>query len=172
MKWKGLPLFKTVFDCALMPMLLDELKPGTIFEIGAGAGASALWLADLLRVHANPAIIHSVDIRPLTSTDPQIVFYRGDCARPESLFPQEVLRMAPHPWLVIEDAHVNVAAVLIHIDGFMQRGDYLVVEDSLIKKPDLITFVQIQPRYLVDTYYTDFFGRNATCAADSIFRRT
>jgi hypothetical protein len=83
-----------------------------------------------------------------------------------------LLLSAPRPWLVLEDAHVNVHDVLAHMDGFLARGDYLLVEDSRIKTEDLAKFLaQRAQRYRVDTRYTDFFGRNATCAANSIFVR-
>jgi hypothetical protein len=59
------------------------------------------------------------------------------------------------------------------MDHFLAPGDYLFVEDSRIKTQDLIRFLaQRAQRYDVDTRYTDFFGRNATCAANSIFVRT
>ena len=55
----------------------------------------------------------------------------------------------------------------------LMPGDYLVVEDSDVKRDDIRTFVTAHPGgYLVDTRFTDNFGRNATCAADSIFVRT
>ena len=39
-----------------------------------------------------------------------------------------------------------------------------------MKRDALRTFVGAHPGdYLVDTRFTDYFGRNATCAADSIF---
>jgi hypothetical protein len=73
---------------------------------------------------------------------------------------------------VIEDAHINVHDVLDHIDGFLARGDYLFVEDSRDKSGDLAKFSNARAnRYKVDTRYIDFFGRNATCAANSIFVR-
>jgi hypothetical protein len=47
-----------------------------------------------------------------------------------------------------------------------------LVEDSRIKAQDIARFLAHRPdRYQVDTRYTDFFGRNATCAANSIFIR-
>ena len=52
-------------------------------------------------------------------------------------------------------------------------GDYLVVEDSDVKRETLRQFIGAHPgEYLVDTRFTDNFGRNATCAANSIFIRT
>ena len=84
-----------------------------------------------------------------------------------------MLRSAPHPWLVVEDAHHNVAAVIEHMHQYLTPGDYLVVEDSDVKREALRAFLGAHPGdYLVDTRFTDNFGRNATCAADSIFVRT
>jgi cephalosporin hydroxylase len=169
--WKGRPLFKTAFDAALVPMLLWELRPATIFEIGAGLGTSALWMAEILRGQDNRAMVHALDLRALASEDSQVRFHRGDCRDPARLFPDALLAEAPHPWLVIEDAHVNVAAVLTRMDRFMHAGDYLIVEDSLPKRDVLAAFLATCPAYRVDTRYTDYFGRNATAAADAILRR-
>jgi hypothetical protein len=47
------------------------------------------------------------------------------------------------------------------------------VEDSRIKTRELGAFLALREQhYRVDTRYTDFFGRNATCAANSIFVRS
>lgn len=168
--WKGAPLFKTAFDFALMPMLLWELRPQTVFEIGSGTGASARWLADLLRSMGLYGQVFSVDLHPIADTYPGVTFLAGDCAAPASLFDPLLLRQAPHPWLVIEDAHVNVHDVLAHLGGFLAAGDYLIVEDSGPKRAALDQFLAARPgQYRVDTRYTDFFGRNATCAPNSIF---
>ncbi|HLH91914.1 MAG TPA: CmcI family methyltransferase [Xanthobacteraceae bacterium] len=172
MRWRGLPLFKTAFDFAIYPQLMQELRPRTIFEIGSGSGASALWLADLTQTFDLDAMVHSVDIRPAAAEHARVRFYRGDCREPGGLFPAEVIAQAPHPWLVIEDAHQNVAGVLAFFHERLQSGDYLVVEDSDVKRDVLAAFDAAHPgQYMVDTRYTDFFGRNATCANDSIFVR-
>jgi cephalosporin hydroxylase len=172
MRWRGLPLFKTAFDFAIYPQLLQELRPRTIFEIGSGSGASALWLADLAQTFDIDAVVHSVDIRPAAAEHPRVRFYRGDCNAPAALFPADVIAQAPHPWLVIEDAHQNVGGVLAFFHERLQGGDYLVVEDSDVKRDVLAAFDAAHPgQYKVDTRYTDFFGRNATCANDSIFVR-
>jgi cephalosporin hydroxylase len=173
LQWKGKPLFKTVFDYAILPMLLWELKPATVFEIGSGAGASAIWMADTVKGFGGEAKIYSVDINAVTDEYESVQFVVGDCNSPASLFELALLRSAPRPWLVLEDAHVNVHDVLAHMDGFLAQGDYLFVEDSRIKTRELGAFLaQRDERYRVDTRYTDFFGRNATCAANSIFVRT
>ena len=66
-----------------------------------------------------------------------------------------------------------MAAVLEQFHPSLLPGDYLVVEDSDVKRQAIREFVGGHPGdYLVDTRFTDFFGRNATCAADAIFVRT
>jgi cephalosporin hydroxylase len=172
LQWRGVPLMKTVFDFAVYPMLLAELRPLTVFEIGSGLGASARWLADHLAMLGVRARVHSVDLHPPAMAAPGVMFHRGDCAAPASLFPPALLASAAHPWLVIEDAHQNVEAVLQHVHRHLQPGDYLIVEDSDIKRDTLRRFIGAHPgAYKVDCKYTDYFGRNATCAADSIFVR-
>jgi cephalosporin hydroxylase len=173
LQWRGLPLMKTVFDFAIYTQLIAELRPQAVFEIGSGSGASALWLADQLALLQIPAQVHSVDLHPpATVGHPGVSFYQGDCTSPATLFNAEILSSAPHPRLVIEDAHHNVEAVLSTFHSFLKPGDYLVVEDSEIKRDDIRRFLAKHPdSYKVDTKYTDFFGRNATCALDSIFVR-
>ena len=173
MQWRGMPLRKTVFDFAIYPQLMAELRPQSLFEIGSGSGASAIWLADQAGL-VNPGChVHSVDRVAVALTHPGVTFHQGDCANPESLFDAALLAAAPHPWLVIEDAHHNVAAVLNHFHAVLRKGDYLYVEDSEIKGDDIKRFLAgREDAYAVDTKYTDFFGRNATCAFDSILVRT
>jgi cephalosporin hydroxylase len=172
MRWRGMPLMKNVFDFAIYPALIAELRPQTVFEVGSGSGASAVWFADNLTLCGIDGRVHSVDLVRTAAQHPQVDFYQGDCSDPARLFAAELLRSAPHPWLVVEDAHHNVAAVLEEFHAHLQPGDYLVVEDSDVKRDALRSFTAAHPGdYLVDTRFTDYFGRNATCAADSIFVR-
>jgi cephalosporin hydroxylase len=173
MHWRGVPLMKNVFDFAMYPALIAELRPRTVFEIGSGLGASAAWFADNLATCGLDGRVHSVDLVKARIEHPQVNFYQGDCSNPERLFDPDLLRSEPHPWLVVEDAHHNVLAVLSHAHKFLSPGDYLVVEDSDVKREALRNFLAAHPdSYLVDTRFTDNFGRNATCAADSILVRT
>jgi cephalosporin hydroxylase len=173
MPWRGTPLMKNVFDFAIYPTLIAELRPQTVFEVGSGLGASATWFADNLTICGIEGRVHSVDRVRVLMEQPGVSFYQGDCSDPERLFDDELLRTEPHPWLVVEDAHHNVADVLEQFHKYLLPGDYVVVEDSDVKRPALRKFVGAHPGdYLVDTRFTDFFGRNATCAADSILIRT
>lgn len=173
MRWRGIPLMKNVFDFAMYPALIAELRPQTIFEIGSGLGASALWFADSLALCGIGGHVHSVDRVKAAVEHPHVTFRQGDCSDPDRLFDAQTLCTEPHPWLIVEDAHHNVGGVIEHVHRHLLPGDYLVVEDSDVKHDTLRRFTEAHPgQYLVDTRFTDNFGRNATCAADSIFIRT
>ena len=133
MRWRGVPLMKNVFDFAMYPMLITELRPQTIFEVGSGLGASAIWFADHLAFCGVEGRVYSVDLVKVEAEYPRVEYLQGDCSDPARLFDAELLRRAPHPWLVVEDAHHNVGAVLAHFHKYLSPGDYLVVEDSDVK---------------------------------------
>lgn len=169
--WAGMPLFKSVYDLAAYPMLIAELQPRTIIELGSGSGASAIWLADVASAHGLSPQIISVDLRRVDATDSRVTFLNGDIADLEGLLSPYIASLQ-HPWLIIEDAHVYVAEVLTYFDEHMHLGDYMIIEDSTQKREALLQFVSTAPaRYLLDTRYVDLFGHNTTCAVDSIFRR-
>ena len=114
----------------------------------------------------------SLDLQKPEVAHERVRFIAGDCERIAEAFPDMELAGMPHPWVVIEDAHVNVIGVLRHLHPHLKSGDYLVVEDSAIKGDDLARFDAECPGcYQVDTLFTDYFGHNATACPDSILRR-
>lgn len=169
LSWRGLPLFKSVFDFALYPLLIWDLRPATIIELGAGTGASALWFADLLRLYEIAGHVYSFDISPPAIASPAITLIAGDAAEIQLAFERPMLAQLRHPWLIVEDMHVNTLDVLRHFARELRPGDYFVVEDSHAKRGELAQFQREHGDMLrVDRRYTDLFGRNATCSADSI----
>jgi cephalosporin hydroxylase len=167
--WRGIPLFKTAFDVALYPMLLAEVAPKTILELGSGPGGSALWFADVIRAHGLDTHIYSVDLHKPEVVDPRVTFIEGDCRDLPSSLPAALLNGLPHPWVVIEDMHAETLTALRYFAGGACRGDYLIVEDSTMKFEALGAFHrEWGSAFRVDTRYTDFFGRNATCSADGV----
>lgn len=172
LQWRGMPLFKSAFDFALYPMMIWDVKPKTVIELGSGVGTSALWYADLLESFVISGHIFSIDIRKVETQRPGVTFIQGDCRKIAQVLPLSLLETLPHPWLVIEDAHVNTAGILLHLRRLMRKSDYLVVEDSDNKTAVLAQFMrEFATEFMVDRRYTDFFGRNATCSPDSIFVR-
>lgn len=172
LRWNGIPLFKSAFDFALYPMIVHDLKPGAIIEIGAGNGASAAYLAHCVRASGLGAPVISVDIRPPALDEPGVRFIAGDAHDLGAALDESLLAALPKPWLVIEDAHVALDLVFGFFDERLAAGDYLMIEDSIGKDEAIRALVgRDAGRYRIDTRYTDFFGRNATSAVDSILRR-
>jgi cephalosporin hydroxylase len=143
-----------------------------ILEFGSGTGASALWFADLLRLFRIDGHVHSVDLRRPGLEYPGVTFIEGDCRQIETVFKGVAFNRMASPWLVVEDIHVNTLAVLRLFSQSARPADYFVVEDSGRKRADLDGFDrEFGAAFRVDTRYTDFFSRNTTCYADSIFVR-
>lgn len=173
--WKGVQTLKDPFELALYPLLLWELQPATIIELGSYMGGSAVWLADLLSVMGVDGRVHSfdIDLSRIQARHDRVTFEYADC-NDLSTFPTSRLKDLPHPWLLIEDAHRNVYEVLRHFDALLRPGDYLVVEDVFHPRNyvALRRFVrETHGRYLVDTHYTDMFAYNATWNFNGYLKR-
>jgi cephalosporin hydroxylase len=165
LQWRGLPLVKSVYDFALIPLILSELKPRTIIEIGSGSGASALWMSDLLKINGVVGQVFSIDTRKIEHEHEGITFLQGNAEQISDWFPDDLLTQAEHPWLIIDDAHTTFYSVMSILDKMTRPGDYVILEDSQNQQKALAKFLmQRNHAYLVDTYYVDFFGRNATSA--------
>ena len=164
MTWRNSRLGKSVYDFALIPMIIWEIRPEAIVEIGSGEGASAIWMADLCKSYNLSTIVHSMDIEPLNIEHEGVIFTKGD-SKQISDFDTKNL---PHPWLIVEDAHVNVNEIITYFEQHMHTGDYLIIEDSWGKKGSTL---RIPNTLQVDAYYCDYFGINATSAMNTILRK-
>jgi len=164
-KWKGLDVYKTAFDMVIYMQLLSEIKPDIIIEYGSGSGGSAVWLADIALSLDIDVTVLSYDIKKPKVEHPNIYFEEIDLIQN---FPY--IKNQKGKKLVIEDAHVNLEKVLLNTDSFLTKGDYLIVEDSAAKNKEILNFLSKSKKsYMVDNYYVDFFGKNSSCAVDSIF---
>jgi cephalosporin hydroxylase len=204
--YRGIGMAKDPFDMVLYPILFHEIAPRTVIELGAYTGASAMWMADTLATAGIEGRVIAVDIdlslvEKTAKNRGDIEFVEGDCNRIEEVFPPSVLRDLPHPIVLIDDAHVNVAGVYRHFhDHALQAGDYLIIEDTIPWIPGGFGpasggddehardakvgewgdwkwreiqdfFTAREAEYRVDRYYADFFGYNATWNWNGFMRR-
>lgn len=166
-RWRGIACFKTVQDLAIYQMLVEELRPRTIIELGSGMGGSALFLADLCTSFGLTTQIISVDKDAGEVSDPRIEFIHADC----QAWLEEAAKSArefKRPCLLVEDFHGDFGTAFAPIDAILHAGDYLFVEDSLRKQAAIGEAIGSRP-YSIDSKYTDFFGINCTSAINSIF---
>ena len=169
--WKDHIVFKSVFDLAIYSMLIEELKPDVIIEIGSGKGGSAVWLADMIKILGLKSQIYSYDINKPDFSYPGVSFIEFNLNNLNEYvdFPENENWVGSK--LIIEDAHVNIPNVLNKIDSKVGKGDYLIIEDSDGKQNDLFNFLKnTKTTYLTDQHYLDLFRRNGTSATNSIFK--
>tara|TARA_B110000008_G_C16929108_1_gene547974 strand:+ start:445 stop:1239 length:795 start_codon:yes stop_codon:yes gene_type:complete len=164
-KWKELDIFKSSFDMMVYMQIISEIKPEFIIEYGSGSGGSAIWLSDIASLLSLDTKVLSYDIKKPNIEYENVSFEEIDLTKELPNF-----KNLDGKKMIIEDAHVNVANVLINLDQFMSKGDYLIIEDSDNKVNDIYQFLsKSKNSYMVDNYYVDFFGRNTISSTDSIF---
>jgi len=187
--YRGVPMLKNPFDFAIYPLLLWNLKPRTIIEIGSKSGGSALWFGDLLNSFGVDGHIVSVDIvRVEDVSHPRVTFLQGDGRNLNAVFPAAHLESLPRPWLVIEDAdheYETSIAVLRFFDKWLRSEDFIVVEDGIIS--DLTSdsdcnsgphralkefLAERSSEYVIEAKYCDLFGYNATWCSNGFLRKT
>ena len=175
MHYKGLLNVKSPMDLALYSMLIWELKPATIIEFGALQGGSAVWFADQLQAQLGGGVVHSFDLNAESvsarARHPSVHFHHADMRSPETL-DAGLFAALEHPWLVIDDAHVNVLNVLDWVSQFAATGDYYIIEDVVGALPaDELDRLLSARSFLVDTFYCDNFGYNCTISPNGWLRR-
>lgn len=216
--YRGLPMAKDPLDRVLYETLFYEVRPGTVIELGAYTGASAIWMADVLKTFKIDSRVIAVDVDLELVDDSArlhggVDFLEGDLNSVDDLFPTDFLSELEGPIVLIDDAHVNIAEVYSHFDRHaLSSGDYLVIEDTIPWIPasfgvaesedggatpeessdeaesradetlsdwgdwkwDEVSafFDQCDAEYLVDRYYADFFGYNATWNWNGFLRKS
>lgn len=166
LKWKEMYLYKSCYDLAIYTQLIDQIKPGLIIEYGSGDGGSAVWMEDMVRSLNLDTKIISYDINPINIKDTKVIFNTIDL---EKELPE--IKKQDCKKIVIEDAHVNLVNLLLHTDKILNKDDYLIIEDSA-QKLDLVDIFlnKSKNNYEIDSFYTDFFGKNCTTAMNTIFK--
>lgn len=177
--YKSLINMKTPFDLYLYSRLIWELQPKTILELGSLQGGSGLWFADQMSVLCeDKGEVHSFDINTKciheSANHPKITFHNVDLSDTTN-FDEDLLKKLPHPWLVVDDAHVQIFSIFAFFEPFLVSGDYYVIEDNpLHADKEIIEGLQLIEKlgFLIDTYYTDAFGTNFTCAPNAWLRKS
>ncbi|MFQ3680392.1 MAG: CmcI family methyltransferase, partial [Pseudanabaenaceae cyanobacterium] len=186
--YRGVRMVKNPFDFALYPLLLWQVKPKTLIEVGSFCGGSALWFADLMTTYGIEGRVYSVDINLVTTVShPKVTFLQGDQTQLEKVFGAEFWATVERPLLVIEDgAHFyeTSKAVLDFFHPHLQPGEYIVIEDGIVDDlgetqayrggPNRAIqefLAEWQEFYEIDTAFSDFFGHNVTWNTNGYLRK-
>ena len=169
--WKEIPIYKTVFDLAIYPMMLQEIKPDIIIELGSGSGGSAIWLADTAAALGINTHIYSFDINKPEIKHDNVTFIKQNLNKINQNNKPECWERFIGKKIILEDAHVNLKEILFLFDNILEKDDYLIIEDSEQKQEIISNFLnKKETKYKLDQFYLDFFGTNITCSNNSILK--
>lgn len=192
--WKNIPLMKDPLSLSMYQNLFQEVSFRTIFELGSYEGASALWMDDIQKTLGKSCEIYSFDIdlsliHEKCKNIKNIHFLKLDATKITQNLDHEFINKCPKPWLVIEDCHVNVVNTLSFFAKYSTTGDYFIVEDTNPLGPaspeviaddgmykvfgnkkydEVSTFIQLFPKFKVDTKYCDHYGYNSSWQWNSV----
>lgn len=183
--YKGIPAIKCPFDYVLYQMIVFELKPDIIIEIGTNKGGSALYLADLLDAN-NKGIVHTIDLpenkeESVVNDHPRIKLFR------QGFIAYDTSGLSSYDTvLVIEDGshqYSDSLQALKKFSPYVTPGSYYIVEDAVVKALGrekefnggpgraINEFLQQHKNFEVDRKWCDFFGKNATFNTDGFLKR-
>ncbi len=185
--YKHLRMAKNPFDLALYPLLLWQVRPRSLIEIGSFKGGSAVWFSDQGAALGLDMQVHSFDIAQVTDVKhPNVTFHAGNARDPKTAFPLDWIASLPRPLIVIDDAdhfYETTKAILDHFAPLMRNGEYIVVEDGIVTPLGvadeydggpiraIAEFVPANTaRFEIDRRYCDRFGHNVTWNIDGYLK--
>lgn len=173
--YRGVKAIRSPFDYVIYQMILFELKPDLVIEIGTNKGGGALYIADLLEVIDN-GILHTIDIEDqsdeLVKNHKRIRTFVKGWEDYDLKVTEDFEKI-----LVIEDAshmYEDTLQALRKFAPIISKDSYLIVEDGIINEINLEKeynggplkaireFQKENEDFIIDRKYCDFFGKNAT----------
>lgn len=173
--YRGVRYIRCPFDYIIYQMIINEIKPDLIIEVGTNAGGGALYMADIMD-NVGHGEVHTIDIvdmveNELVKNHPRIKRFLGG-------YQSYDLKQAEgfHTILVIDDGSHTYEDVIASLEKFKSiptKDSYFIVEDGIIDElgyPDynggplraIEEFTNANSEYVIDRRWCDFFGKNAT----------
>jgi cephalosporin hydroxylase len=182
--YRNIPSIRCPFDYVIYQMIISDLKPDLVIEIGTNIGGTTLYLADLMDTIGHGKI-HSIDIKKqsaeIVGSHPRVrLFTKGW----ENYDLNEAAGFSKI--LIIEDASHMYEDTLDALKKFaplVSIGSYFIVEDGIINElgkgkgfrggplKAIREFLQSNPNFQVDRAYCDMFGKNATFNVNGYLKR-
>jgi cephalosporin hydroxylase len=173
--YKGVKCIKSPFDYVIYQMIIGEVKPDLVIEIGSYQGGSALYLADLLELYGNGEL-HTIDIED--KIDNRVRGHKRIKIFSDG-WENYDLSLVKHfkSVLVIEDSsHIyeDTLKVMRKFSPIVSPHSYLIVEDGIIDElgvskeygggpvKAIKEFLATEKNFEIACQWTDFFGKNAT----------
>ncbi len=182
--YRGVRAMRCPFDYVIYQMIISDIKPDLVIEIGTNIGGGALYLADLMD-NLGHGIVHTIDIKKQVDErvveHPRIKLFTNGF---ENYDIEQTKRY--EKILVIDDAsHVyeDVLKTLYKFAPIVTLGSYLIVEDGIINELGMKKqfhggplkavneFLKENKDFIIDRYWCDLFGKNATFNVNGYLKR-
>ena len=183
--YKGVPAIKCPFDYVLYQMLIWEVKPDLIIEIGTNKGGSALYLADLLESNKKGEL-HTIDLS-VNEEDASLLSHPRIKVYKNGFMNYDTSSLSNYKTiLVIEDGshtYEDTLAALNKFSSFVSNNSYFIAEDGIVNElgrerefnggpqKAVAEFVKRNRNFIIDRNWCDFFGPNATFNVNGYLKR-
>lgn len=173
--YRGVKCIKCPLDYVLYQMIINEVRPDLVIEIGTYMGGSALYFADLMDIMGKGQV-HTIDvdnqIDERVKNHNRITFFNQDWRDYDP-----GLAKGFETVLVIEDGshkYPEVLEAMIKFESIVSVNSYLIVEDGIVDELGMSgqhnggpvrgirQFIRGNDNFEIDHRWCDFFGKNAT----------
>jgi cephalosporin hydroxylase len=176
--WKEKVMLKSPNDLIILNMLIWELKPKSIIELGTGNGSSSEYMESILKSYNQECEILTFDIINKEEKINSVKKYHANFNDLNTLITySNMFKALNRPLLIIEDGHSNYFELIKLMASYCSKDDYIFIEDSGdtkdywgCSKQDIVKYLS-SINFLIDTKYTDFFGFNRTSCVNSILKK-
>lgn len=173
--YKNIPMLKCPFDYVMYQMIINEVQPDLIIEIGTNKGGSALYYADILD-SIGKGEIHTIDIHDIRLEEvkkhQRIHFFNGGYED----YDIEITKKFNTILIIDDGSHTykDVINCLHKFEKIVSLNSYFIVEDGILDKlgwkkeygggPNaaISEFMTTSTDYIIDQKWCNFFGTNAT----------
>lgn len=173
--YRGVPCIKCPFDYVMYQMIINDVRPDLIIEIGTNHGGSAYYMADIMN-SIGKGVIHTIDIDDRSYPDvkkhTRIKFFQNGWENYDLNQAREYEKI-----MVIEDAsheYRNTLAAISRFSNLVTIGSYLIVEDGIIDALGwteqynggpvraIEDFLELHSEFEIDSKWINMFGKDAT----------
>jgi cephalosporin hydroxylase len=184
-KYRGIITQKCPFDYVLYQMILNEIKPDLVIEIGTNQGGSCLYMADLMEINKFGEI-HTIDIEdnvtsPLIDNHNRIKRFLNGYQNYDLNLTNSFERI-----LIIDDGshqRVDVEEAFQKFKDLVSVGSYYIIEDGVLTElgyesnygggplKAIEKIIDKNKNFIIDRKWSNFFGTNATFNPNGFLKR-
>jgi cephalosporin hydroxylase len=173
--YRGISAVRCPFDYVLYQMIICDIIPDLVIEIGTNMGGGALYIADLMNIIGHGEL-HTIDINPIQNKiildHPRVSFFDGGYDNYDISMCLKYKKI-----IVIEDAshtYEDSLKALFKFAPIVTIGSYYIVEDGIVEnlgiekkynggpQKAINEFLATNHNFIVDRHWCDFFGKNTT----------